>query len=423
MSYFTKTSDLSLNPIARVQIRDRLAGAAFAGLRVVIATALFSLLGVRALAGAPATNHFTFLAHAFLRGTFSVGALPDSYADTIQVGSQVFLPMGPAPAMLLMPFVSISGVAFDELWLSLGLTGLNAWLLNLILRQIGILDPNKRRWLLALFLIGTIYFAAMVLGRSWFLSHISTTMFLLLAIYLWLRGRAPGLVGLLLGLSFLTRSSTLLALPFFLMLAAHRSSGGRTVRDALAIALGLAAPVIFFFVYNYARFGHILETGYAYALPGAPILREALRYGLVSPVHIPKNIYMLLFSAPEPIPGLGAPVLQFPWILPSRWGMGLFWTTPAFVYAFFANYRQRLAQAAAVAVFAILPLLLMYYGVGYSQFGYRYGIDFFPFLFILTALGLHARWSWAAKFLIVTSIVVNIWGAWCAMFGLFAEPG
>lgn len=407
---------------AHVQTRELLVGWAQAALRIVIATALLSLLAIRSLGGAPATNHFTFLANAFLHGTFSVGTLPDSYADTITVGNQTFLPLGPAPAMLLIPFVSLFGVAFDEFWLALLLTLVNVWLMDLVLQQIGVGDKQKRRWLLLLFFLGTIYLAAMVLGRSWFLAHIGTTTFLLLAIYLSLRGKAPVLIGLLLGMSFLTRSTTGLALLFFLILAAHRGGRPRLMRDAFWSGVGLVGPMAFFLIYNYVRFGSLFETGYASALPGAPVLRTALSYGLFSPVHIPKNLYMLFLSPPQPVPNIDAPAYQFPWILPSRWGMGIFFTTPAFVYAFVANHRSRVVQAAWVVIIAILPFLLTYYGVGYDQFGYRYAMDFYPFLFILTALGINSRWNSFAKTLIVVSVFVSVWGAWCALFGLYAGP-
>jgi hypothetical protein len=390
---------------------------AFRVLRIVLTTAVLSLLLFRALTGAPATNHFSFLANAFLHGTFSVGTLPDSYADTITVGNQTYLPMGPAPAMMLMPFVALFGVAFDEFWLSLVVTLLNVWVLQIILRRIGIANASQRRWLLALFFAGTIYLGALVLGRSWFLAHLCATLFLLLAINETLRGGSALLVGLLLGMAFLTRATTVFALPFFLILM---RSHKQFLRRALTLGLGLSVLLLFFFIYNYARFGSLFDTGYARALPGAPVLREAMSYGLFSLAHVPKNLYMLLLSAPQPVPDINAPVLKFPYILPSRWGMGILFTTPAFAYALFADRSRRLVRAAWLAVLAILPFIVTYYGVGYDQFGYRYALDFYPFLFLVTALGLGARFNRAARVWIVVSIVINLWGAWCALLGVYA---
>ncbi len=413
------------------------ASLAASALRIVLTTLVLALIIFRAGAGAPATNHFSFLANAFLHGTFSVGPLPDSYADWIAVGDQVYLPMGPAPAMLLMPFVALFGITFDELWLSLLVTLLNFWVLRMILRRIGIDDAAKQKWLLALFFVGTIYLAALILGRSWFLAHLCATLFLLLAINETLRGGSMLLTGLLLGLAFLTRQTTVFALPFFLLLLGpdpqqvstgpeegagvrawtrHLASRAFLTR-ALALGAGLGVPLLFFFYYNYARFGNILDTGYARAVPGAAVLREAMSYGLFSLAHVPKNLYMLFLAPPQPVPSSQSPVLQFPWILPSRWGMGILFTTPAFVYALWADRSRRLVQAAWFAVLAILPFLLTYYGVGFDQFGYRYAMDFYPFLFILTALGIVSRFNSTAKVWMIISILVNIWGAWCVLFG------
>lgn len=390
--------------------------------RVVLLTALLALLVIRAGFGAPGTNHMAFMAQALNQGSFDVGQLPEGYADIIQVEEHVYVPMGPAPAILLMPFVGVMGVTFDEFWLSIGLTLVNVWLLNLIFKRIGIQAETVRRWLLALCFLGTIYLAAMVLGRSWFLAHICTTLFLLLAIELTLRGGSPLAVGLLIGLSFLTRSTTIFGLPFFVWLMWHQTRSRNAPRASLAkrmllLGSGLAIPFAFFLYYNYSRFGNALDTGYSQALPGIPVLREAMTYGLFSPTHIPKNLYMLLLSTPVPYPDINAPVLQFPYILPSRWGIGIFFATPAFVYAFLANRHNQVVQGAWLGILGILPFLLSYYGVGYDQFGYRYAMDFYPFLFLLTALGLSTRLDRFAKGLILVCIAINIWGAWSVEFG------
>ncbi len=64
----------------------------------------------------------------------------------------------------------------------------------------------------------------------------------------------------------------------------------------------------------------------------------------------------------------------------------------------------------------LIPLLL-YYGVGWIQFGYRYALDLYPFLLVLTAQGVMARPSRCFNPLVVISVVINIWGAWWAMIG------
>jgi hypothetical protein len=55
--------------------------------------------------------------------------------------------------------------------------------------------------------------------------------------------------------------------------------------------------------------------------------------------------------------------------------------------------------------------VITYYGVGWVQFGYRYGLDFIPFLLLLAAIGLGQPVSKLARGLILGGVVVNIWGA------------
>jgi len=69
---------------------------------------------------------------------------------------------------------------------------------------------------------------------------------------------------------------------------------------------------------------------------------------------------------------------------------------------------------------AIIPTLLVIFSfafVGYAQFGYRYSLDFTPFLWLLVAyvIGNGMRWHhWA---LIGISIGVNLWGVmWIYQF-------
>ena len=49
-------------------------------------------------------------------------------------------------------------------------------------------------------------------------------------------------------------------------------------------------------------------------------------------------------------------------------------------------------------------------GTGWTQFGYRYALDFYPFLLLLTLRGIGEQLKWYHKLLIVLSVLVNIWG-------------
>jgi hypothetical protein len=190
----------------------------------------------------------------------------------------------------------------------------------------------------------------------------------------------------------------------------------------------LAGPLIIIVLYNYARFGSAFESGYALADLAHPVLREARDYGLFSVVHIPKNLFMMLLQGPLPYPSENAPTLQFPYLQPSPWGMGLLFTTPALIYVF-VGLRSRVGQPLVVACWlGILSLILAivgYYGIGLLQFGYRYALDFLLFACVLAALGLPKPMTPIARLAILASVLINIWGAaflisW--MTGILSPP-
>jgi hypothetical protein len=181
----------------------------------------------------------------------------------------------------------------------------------------------------------------------------------------------------------------------------------------LLLGLGLAGPLALLFAYNYARFGSALESGYGHAVLTYPTLAQAMEQGLFSIVHIPKNLFMLLLQGPVPFPSENAPVLQFPYFQPSPWGMGLFYTSPALLLAFRdfgRRLREPLVLACWLAIAAIMVPLVTYYGVGFVQFGFRYALDFIPFLLLLTAINLPQPLTTASRVLVVISVLITIWG-------------
>jgi len=90
-------------------------------------------------------------------------------------------------------------------------------------------------------------------------------------------------------------------------------------------------------------------------------------------------------------------------------GLGLFFTTPAFIYIFKGPWN-RLSKYAIIAILCILPSLVFHGTVGFTQFGYRFSLDFIPFLMLLTANGMGENLGWKARALIILSVIVNLWG-------------
>jgi len=76
-------------------------------------------------------------------------------------------------------------------------------------------------------------------------------------------------------------------------------------------------------------------------------------------------------------------VLRFPYITVNLWGMSLFITSPYFLYLFLLQYKDKISKALLITTFIIAIPIILYYGIGFEQFGYRYSLDFLPILFFL----------------------------------------
>ena len=171
--------------------------------------------------------------------------------------------------------------------------------------------------------------------------------------------------------------------------------------------------------YNTIRFGDPFDTGldevyngyggiqYSFYLKEFP---DATRFGMLDVRNIPLHLYTIFLMPPEFHPGRwGLPIPQ-----PSPYGMSLLLASPAFIYAAFVkgNHALRLGSWLAIGLVSIPTLL--YYSQGWVQFGYRYMLDYMPFLLMLTALGFEhnqSRRSTIIKVLLVAiAVVAGLWG-------------
>ena len=94
--------------------------------------------------------------------------------------------------------------------------------------------------------------------------------------------------------------------------------------------------------------------------------------------------------------------------------MSVLLTSSPFVYALFAQHKKVLRNVCWLAIPLIAIPTLMYYSQGWVQFGYRYLMDYLPFIMILTALGFEEfktpRSLWIKIALVVLSVAIGFWG-------------
>jgi len=243
------------------------------------------------------------------------------------------------------------------------------------------------------------------------------------------------------------------------------------------LAAGVAPFVLAVGLVNYLRFDNPFETGYNLSeqiyQTNEPGLAATYANGIFNLSYIPRHIpvvfeYMPIFSA------------QGAFVWPSYGGTALWLVSPALLLAFFVHlrlnrslallgaaalalsaavmliaaagerlgflswrvsdlplglhlwpfwiliavaislavgFRDRLAVAAWAAVVVIALADWMFAATGWAQFGYRYGLDFMPFLWLLAVMAVPKvkRWHWA---LIGAAVLVNLWGIlWVVKFG------
>ncbi|MBN1946240.1 MAG: hypothetical protein JW797_11225 [Bradymonadales bacterium] len=323
----------------------------------------------------------------------------------------------PGPAVLMMPGVAIWGYGFNDIWFTLFFAALNLPLMYLVLRRISRGGRSERShqenlWLVFLFGFGTTYLWCSILGQVWFTALIVGITFTLLYLLCALDARHPLLAGLFLACGFATRTPLIWsALLFFAFLFFpggrwRRSDWGRTLFKLAQFCLFPLVIGIALLYMNHARFESWFEFGHRYLAEGR--LTHIRDYGLFNYHFLGRN----LAAAFALVPRLQ---LHPPYVLISRHGMSLFLTTPVWFYLFKNRprlYRQDVFwfRLLWLVVFLMAVLHFFYQNTGWEQFGYRFSLDYTPYLIVLLAIGRYPL-TVLFKVLVVVGFLVNAFGA------------
>lgn len=360
-------------------------------------------------------NYFAFLAESFLHGKSYFLQNPNEYwLDTTFIAGKYYSPHGPFPAIVLVPFVFISGLfglefyqAFLQPMLVLGVF--------IVCYKIARLINYKKND--SIFLAFAFCFSTVFMGSAlWpgFIAHTITSLLLFVLIYGYLKNFSPYLMGGTIGMVFLTRVSALASITFPI-LSIFFGIGNRSMSKKsklLKVILPILISVVIFGLYNELRFGNFFEFGYsnAYNLESTTKARE---YGVLSPSHLPGNLYYFFLASPRPVFRDGiSHVLKFPFVVADPWGMSIFITSPIFIYLFFLSYKDKLSKLLIITVVTIAVPVFFYYGIGFRQFGYRYSLDFLPFLFFLLIRNYKRKYinlSSGFKLVVIISALTNLY--------------
>ena len=412
-------------------------------------------------------NHFEWQAQAFLEGQTAIRypVLPtatspgnDFFQDVLPVAStdgvaRGVVPFPPLPAVVLVPFVALWGLATNGQLVFAILGALDVGLAWWVLGRLPI-----RRWVQVVatvfFAFGTVLWYAAQIGTTWYQAHVLAVGLALGAIGVALgadphaarreddlpepdgaadlpAAARPGLglptlrpdarqfaAGLLFGLACTSRLTVAFAAPFFVLVG----GGGSWTRRAWSAGLGAGIPVAALAVYNVVSTGHLFNPAYQHLYELEASFYRPLNYHLDWEIedlrYLPQNLAIMFLSLPVWHPtqvpmtlGNGAPLCSSadavrglfdpdcPLLLPRDIGMSVLLTSPAYLLALPAIRwgfgLSRLVSGAALAVLVVAFVNLMHFSQGWVQFGYRFSNDFAPWAILLVALGLERIAAWA----------------------------
>jgi len=379
-------------------------------LYLLIFISVFLAYKVSSPAGDTPYNYFTRLGAAFLDGKYYLTDNPPWLSELIPAGNtKYYVVYPPAPALLVIPFILLFGQNFPQ-QIFAHLVGAGIVLSAIILTVQYKKDTRLALWTGLLVGLGTLVWYMSSVGSVWYLGQTTAALFLLLALIEAFGKKRLALIGFLLAIAFFSRLNTFVSLPLYIFILRHR------IKHLKALLLFLS-PIVFFSalygIYNFVRFGSFFENGY-FLLP--KILNETdapwFAKGVMSPYYILDNVKTAFWSFPKLLD-------KFPFIQPSWAGLAIWITTPAFIYALVSTKPKKLLNITKATVIISFLFVAMHGGTGFAQFGYRFAVDFYPFLILLVIRNVEAtgvkKHHWL---LLAISIVVNAWGVvWINKFG------
>ncbi len=414
-------------------------------------------------------NHFAWQADGWLDGQLSIrypvvesvdGPGNAYFNDVIPVldgGGEAtgrgMIPFPPLPAVVLLPFVALLGLAVDQTLLAIVIGALDVALAFWLLGRLSV-RPAVRNLLTVFVGAGTALWYAASLGSTWYFAHVVAVGLTLASVGLAVEAddheaaRDPAAprplvdgrqvaAGILLGLAATSRLTVAFGFPFLLLVG----GGGGWRRRGLGAALGMAIPLAGLLAYTYAAtgslFSPVYEALYRFEVVAYPDLGYNAAWSLQDVRYIPQNLGLMLFRLPDLMPPCDPGVARSPWsaegcswLVPAQTGMSFLAASPAYLLALpsLALVRDRRVAGAFLATLAIAVANLMHFSQGWVQFGYRFSLDFAPFLLVAVALGTERFLGpggasrrgrlGVAVGLVAASVAIQAWGvAWARTLG------
>ncbi len=338
----------------------------------------------------------------------------------VRPGDRWFVSFPSFPAVVMLPFVALHGYQFNDTSFGVIVGALAVALFYSLLRFLAKEGETERdrteNIALALVLaFGTLFFYAAIRGEVWFSAEVMGVAFTCLYVRNAVRAHRPVLAGLFFSMATLTRTPLLFTGLFFVLevlcpgpdrLGQLKTLGEQwkpVLRKLGLFALGAAPLALLAAAYNVYRFGSPGEFGHSF-LYNNRVNVDIDRFGLFDPVYLSRNLEAAFLKLPK----VSFNPLRLGY---DPHGLSLLLTLPLLVFLVVPKLRPRLHWPLWLTVAVTALPGLFYQNTGYMQFGFRFSIDYTPYLLLLFAIGGWSLRNRAVQAAVVLGVLVNFWGA------------
>ncbi len=362
--------------------------------------------------------HFVYQAMAFLEGRLDIPVDPPNQEDWVKIDDRFYQSFPAFPAVVMLPFVALHGYQFNDTSFSVFMAAIGLALFFVLLRRLSASGDSTRTQdenliFTAVLGFGTVFFYCAIRGEVWFTAEVMgvglSSLYLLFAV----KARRPVIAGLCWSMATLTRTPLMFAGIFFVaeVLWPEGSLGwSEAVRDAKAklrklvlFGAGAAPLALAHAWFNYARFGNPTKFGHE-LLWNNRVNADISKWGLFDYHYLERNLH----AAFTKLPVLNENPFSIGY---DPHGMSLLVTTPLLLLLLWPKVKPRLHRALWLTVAVTAIPGFFYQNDGYMQFGFRFSLDYTPFLVLLMVLG---GWSVRSRLFTVLgalALVANTWGA------------
>lgn len=351
-------------------------------------------------------KHFSLLAQSFLQNDLYLSPINLPNGDYVDFNGKQYLFFGPMPSVLLMPFVFIWGKNFPQITISI-ISLVVIYLAAFLLCRKFKFSKIDCFWLANFFVFGTVLYFVGLVNISAYVVQAVGTAFFMLSLLEYFTKRRWWLIGILIGAAGGSRITLFGAAIFFIFQIFKNRRKINLASSLLLLTVPIIVSLSMLGIYNFRRFHSFFDTGYTRNVSVLDKDYNNNQLGWFSPVHIPANLYVMFLMPPDSIKADSSQfVLEFPFLKANGWGMAIWFTSPLFIYLVLIK-REAFTMGAVICAGMILIPSLLYFGIGASQYGYRYSLDFLPLLFLILLSAFKKGLPDFAKLLITAGIIFN----------------